>query len=688
MAKGFRIGRIAIEGFKGFTTRQEVDLRDRHIFLLGSNGNGKSSIIEAIRWGLFGSTNRPNDIIANREYATRCRVEIGLLRDGKEWHLRRTLIRGVSGGSDAKLFDEAGDERHIREIMPQLDSLDAGEGTHIIFAPQSAPLKRRPEDLSPFERTVFNHLGLTHARAFLSHLEAFLSELSEDEKELDERLSGLRKGLDGQVTALEEERGRALKSPPWGEDKTPTMSASENKARTLIEKISGARREQLDGLSLWALVDMAEEVLQERSTEERRALQVQLEKAEERHGQLEGANSALRQLNEKRSELATARSRMDDLLGTSSLAELRSSIDTRRREIDTFALKDQLATVATELLRREEDAILVSCPICGEDSDMQRLQFALQANSGAAPEQELIELREAEQIIQEAETLTHDLEKRERETEELERELTIALAKIEGMAEQSVGGFDEAILDREVATVSEEKVSIHAQLDNRQAWVDELDKELSGLRAEARFHEMQMDLRSLRSKEADFERVERAYQDLVGFGESVRDIRECVASTLMEELRVKTPEVAQDFTHVFAALTRHPYFNRLVFDEAKLPRLELRVSSAGPSAATHPTGVLNGQAQSALELVPYFALSQADEAPTEVFLVLLDDPTRAFDKEAHRYPHPETRRVGTTRADRGGIARNGYISGIAAAQFRPAGLRCDRAEKLVVRGRA
>ena len=131
MSDGFRIGRIGIEGFKGFTKPQEVDLRNRHVFLLGRNGNGKSSVIEAIRWGLFGSTNRPNDIVANSEYGQRCQVEISLLRDGNEWQLRRTLIRGASGGSHTKLLDETGQERRISDIMPQLDSLDAGEGTHI-----------------------------------------------------------------------------------------------------------------------------------------------------------------------------------------------------------------------------------------------------------------------------------------------------------------------------------------------------------------------------------------------------------------------------------------------------------------------------------------------------------------------------------------------------------------------------
>ena len=69
-------------------------------------------------------------------------------------------------------------------------------------------------------------------------------------------------------------------------------------------------------------------------------------------------------------------------------------------------------------------------------------------------------------------------------------------------------------------------------------------------------------------------------------------------------------------------------------DRQRLPHLELQVASSREIAGLgHRTGVLNGQAAAALGLVPYFALSQADEAPTEVYLVLLDDPTRAFDAE-------------------------------------------------------
>ena len=633
MANGFRIGRITIEGFKGFTTRQELDLKNRHVFLLGSNGNGKSSVVEAIRWGLFGSTNRPNDIIANRKYASRCRVEIGLLRDGKEWNLRRTLIRGVSGGSDARLFDDVGRERHIREIMPQLDSLDAGEGTHIIFAPQAAPLKRRPEDLSPFERTVFNHLGLTHAQALLNHLEASRSDLTQDEGKLDEQLSGLRKRVDEQIAAVVDERGRTLKSPPWGDGKTPTLSDSESKATSLIGTIKGIGKDQVDGLSLWALVEQAEEALSDRSARERDALQEELSEAEERQRQLQGASNTLRQLNEKLSDLTAAESRMTVLLGESSFDAFRRSVDTKRREVKARALKRQLATVSMELLRREPDGSLASCPVCGVEHDGKTLRSALQVEADAGNEQELIALKSAEDTLEEVDALLADVTKKKQETDELRQALDATTAGIAGIAFDRADHLDEAVLRAEEETILDKVKSIKAQLDDRQGWVDELKTELSALRAAARYHEMQRELRELRAVEADFERVERAYDDLVAFGKSVRRIRDAVAATLTEELRDRAPIVASDLTRVFAALTRHPYFDRLVLDERKLPRLELRVSSTLSPAETHPTGVLNGQAQSALELVPYFALGQADEAPTEVYLVLLDDPTRAFDKE-------------------------------------------------------
>ena len=99
-------------------------------------------------------------------------------------------------------------------------------------------------------------------------------------------------------------------------------------------------------------------------------------------------------------------------------------------------------------------------------------------------------------------------------------------------------------------------------------------------------------------------------------------------------LEAAIPTVSEQLSQVFAALTHHPWYDRLTIDHDLLPKLELRVSSSlDPSGRGHSPEVLNGQAESALALVPYFAFSQEDDAPTEVYLVLLDDPTRAYDED-------------------------------------------------------
>ena len=62
--------------------------------------------------------------------------------------------------------------------------------------------------------------------------------------------------------------------------------------------------------------------------------------------------------------------------------------------------------------------------------------------------------------------------------------------------------------------------------------------------------------------------------------------------------------------------------------------------------------------------------------------MLLDDPTRAFDKEHIEILVQRLADLGQSVQIVVASQETGYISGIAAAQFRTAGLRCDRTEEL------
>ena len=403
MSSGFRVQSVSVEGFKGFTERQEIDLKGRHIFLLGQNGNGKSSIIEAIRWGLFGSTGRPNEVVDNRGYAAACRVILSLTRDNKPWNLRRTLIRGISGGSDATLSDESGQEHLIREIMPQLDSVDAGEGTYIIFSSQAAPLRRQPQDLTPFERTVFNHLGLTHPRSLLSEIDEFLVDQVHTEQSLGERLNDVREEINSQISSLENQRGIISSSPPWEGNQHPSRIQSEKKVKDLIAEVSGILSdESLAGVSLEGLIGHAEDALTNRQAQSE--LEKELEQIAEIRGLLEDLRSVRYEIATKQDTVENVQSQIDATLDGTSLDELRSKITEMQDEAEAMALRHRVVEDATRLVGRD-DGEYVLCPVCESEHQRDDLESTLEHVASQLTGGHASELTGIEAILSSAEQL-------------------------------------------------------------------------------------------------------------------------------------------------------------------------------------------------------------------------------------------------------------------------------------------
>ncbi len=635
MTSGFRIQGVSVEGFKGFTTRQEVDLKGRHVFLLGQNGNGKSSIIEAIRWGLFGSTGRPNEVVDNRGYASACRVILSLTRDEKHWNLRRTLIRGISGGSDASLTDESGQERLIRDIMPQLDSVDAGEGTYIIFSSQAAPLRRQPQDLSPFERTVFNHLGLTHPRSLLSEIDEFLVDQTLTEQSLGERLNDVREEINSRISFIENQRGIISSSPPWEGNQPPSVVQSEKKVKDLIAEVSGnLSTESLSGVSLDGLIDHANGAL--KNSQAQSELENEVKQITEIRGLLEDLRGVRYEIATNKGAVQEVQSQIDNKLDGTSLDELRSKITELQDKAEAMALRHRVVEDAAKLVGRS-DGESVLCPVCESEHQRDYLESTLGYVASQLTGDHALELTELEAKVSSVEQLEGVAATRRGELAKLEQRANALRTRIDAINDGELlpkGQYSNEHLEEVIKRCVEREESVKAQVEGQEDWFSSIQARLSNLRQESNFHTLQARLDRAMESRNRFEQVNRAYQDLVSFGESVRTIRRAVETCLNGRLEEGIPGVSENLSQVFLALTRHPWYDRLELDKDKLPKLELRVaSSQDPSGVGHPTDVLNGQAESALELVPYFAFSQTDDAPTEVYLVLLDDPTRAFDEE-------------------------------------------------------
>lgn len=229
----FRIDSVSIEGFKAFTTQQSFSFEGRNVFLFGQNGMGKTSIVEAIRWCLFGLASRPGEIVKNQFYGGPCVVQLRLQGPEGIWGMQRRL-RPSGGESDLTIRDPDNIEQNIQEVFPQLSRIGPMEGTHVIYAPQQ-PSSRRPEaDITDFSYVVYRYLGVED----VPRMSDLLLDLSKDwevqESNIDESVSELQEKIMQSIADVDERLSRFTSSPPWGATITPTNAHTRSKIDLLI----------------------------------------------------------------------------------------------------------------------------------------------------------------------------------------------------------------------------------------------------------------------------------------------------------------------------------------------------------------------------------------------------------------------------------------------------------------------
>ena len=310
-------------------------------------------------------------------------------------------------------------------------------------------------------------------------------------------------------------------------------------------------------------------------------------------------------------------------------------------EADTRALQNQIVKNSIELLHRDQGSS-VPCPVCGTEHARDDLKLMLEQSEST------------NQLSGGEVALLNELDDQVKQIEEYEREIQRIQAQISSLEQTAEIYREEANDDGSLKDILREltpsasanqlesvrlkllerKTEVSRLISDRQLWLRTLQNRISKMKEEERFHQIQKERTRWVEAKNRFQEVERAYAELISFGESVQSIENAVRVSLIEKLEEEAPRLSENLTNAFVALTHHAWYNQLNIDKSRLPTLELLVaSSQDPSDLGSPIDVLNGQAEGALDLVPYFAFSQADNSPVEVHLVMLDDPTRAYDED-------------------------------------------------------
>ncbi len=215
---------LTVEGFRSYRSRAMFDFRDRRLVgIVGPIGSGKSSILDAISFALYGKTPQVEGATKAliHQLADQSHVELRFRVNGQVWRAVRSLRRkGASGHQlellaadepDAEVVETVTLERDMNARIEQLLGMDFKTFCRSVLLAQNRFaefLKATPAQRDAVLKGVFGFERLDDAlRVAKSRLDRVEMELASFEKER-ERVSDARAQLDQARAAAETTRAR------------------------------------------------------------------------------------------------------------------------------------------------------------------------------------------------------------------------------------------------------------------------------------------------------------------------------------------------------------------------------------------------------------------------------------------------------------------------------------------------
>ena len=642
----FRIESMSIEGFKAFTTQQTFRFEGRNVFLFGSNGLGKTSIVEAIRWCLFGLASRPGEIVKNQFYPGPCIVQISLRAPDGLWTMQRRL-RPSGGESNRDIRDPSGSEQNLEDVFPQLSRIGPREGTHVIYAAQQ-PSSRRPEaDITDFSYVVYRYLGLEDIPRLSDVLLALSKDWTNQEEEMCDAVEKLGDALSQRIAEVDENLTRIISDPPWGITLTPTNADTRGKIDLLAGDAEqlGAQcsRDALDGLTLRQKLYEIDTAVHDFLSGELAGVNQELAKRSgllgDAQSSLESAKSTAHQITEQSQTADTLKTKLEGALNGSQIEELEDILQQLEGDFETAQLKLDVVRSSLKYLEAVGNASdHEMCPACDAGFQLGQLKTQLQDLESNGDDRTNEILEERDQLRKQIATANQFGDQREVVKTQLavhRNDLTKTLERAESMFGLPSPLTIES-LQNYVVEIQKGYQELHSAMESQTEASKTWEARIDNAEREMQFHELRSQKDRLqRLYNVRYEALHDRLKDLADLRDIADKTRGLLNSQLQERLQKDLPPVAQEMTDVYIRLTGSPTFDSISIRQGENTdgsmTLDLRVSSSrGPGTWGVAQGILNGQALNAIQLVPYFVFSRYQDSPL-LDLLLLDDPTQAFD---------------------------------------------------------
>jgi len=529
------LNRLFMHNFKKFR-RAEVEFQGGLTGIMGSNGAGKSTIVEAIAWSLYGSraSSIKKDFIRNSRAGEADSVEVKLsLSLGKRELEIYRAIKGKNMAPEAYLFLDgqriATGTKEVDQRLEDILKISYQDFMKTFYARQKDLDNLLKENVMGKREYLLKLLGLEDIK------ESALEEIKSDRSGLEEQRSRLAGALEeiGDVQARLDEAFREISLTRKGLEEAERYEA-------LLQDARKKRLEELDILNgkmnSYGILAEREARLQE----EQRNLASLIARDEERLQEIEASKRRLAEIGPALERLARVQSSLEQLEPRRSLFEdisKKAAVAKARLEGERAALeKDERRLVQLlgdrarldELMPREEEYKEVQMLLASLEELRER-----HAKLSQSQKEDLIRLEGARSNLVKVDKAIEDLQRATARYEELqptveeERRLRAEQAKLglerERQKEKDLLQSKKNALAERIAVLqsgkSKIKESLEAlgDLEGREAELRRQDRDLDALGSE--LNNALADLRgSLKVQEIAYHENEKALKKVRSLG--------------------------------------------------------------------------------------------------------------------------------------------------------------------------
>ena len=648
----FTLQSITVEGFRGFPKKVSFDLDVPVVLVLGPNGTGKSSLVCAIEWCLFGPDVETESHTGIRERiswesrnrsASQCLVEMELTGNGETLVVHRSAPR--SGKPD--FWFRIGSSPPVREggklnaLLGGLEIKDFFTAIHLHQESLRGLLLAKPgERKQDFYRLLGLASLLNQTKAIAdAKLESLLGGVDEEFERFEAALEGKVQGRQADIQRARQEcLSEGLTEPELSRDGlSKVWKVLGGEVRQFCAAYSIKDCDFPDELAGKNPVQVAKQQLQKLRAscpvlEDRGQVLARINTLE---GLRESYRKAETELGEAKAEIKELPpDERDSSKLKQEIEKLGEDLEKQKKKRSEVSAK---AAVLGEALGYFEEMGMrgrAKCPVCEQEvSSVEGLRqhYEKEIEQGIIPQIDK-RIKDLQAKLKKAKDAKEKIEKLQEDVGRKDQLLSAQRSKIAKVLDRELSPKDDpvALLSGELTQLNTKKEKLEKQVEKAEESLAGIDKQIERIAKILELIRYQDDLASLsatRNTEA-YRRTERARLEIEEFVRAVETLSRSLTRTLEEEAERRLGAVRDTIAKTFEGLTGRSDFPRL----AVSPDTKFAAQVEGSAGVADALSVLNQADTNCAALSIFLALAVAPSTDHKLGFLILDDPSQSLDK--------------------------------------------------------